>query len=225
MKTIKLDTSSEAHIIVTFVHPELLQAVYLNEILKNTHLVSEIETQMSEVMTRVSRRDELLFMLTVVANHHDPLNITRHTLDLPIGEMKLINAGDISVPPMHDDHNLDQPIDTTQNPAFGFIGYPIGIQSNGRCIWVLDTTYNTNIVIVADSILVDGLNVVGSQAWTIRYQSLIDSGLPMDVPDFSVPSYDPGLLSSITAAPVHVNDPNFWRDYSRFIWGQVTFGN
>jgi hypothetical protein len=222
--TIKLDNSSEAHIVVTFIHPELVQAIYLNEILQNSHMVPDINEQMNEVMNRVSQRDELLFMVTVLTNHRDPLNITHHILDIPIGEMELTNAEDISVPPLHDDHNLDQPIDTGQKPVFGFLGYPIGIETNGGCIWVLDTTYNTNIVIVVDSILIDGAKG-GPYAWTIRYQSLIDTGIPIGSPDFAIPSYDLSLLSPLAAPPSEINDPDFLRDFSRFIWRQVTFGN
>ncbi|NOH01658.1 MAG: hypothetical protein HND47_06695 [Chloroflexi bacterium] len=224
-RMVRLDNSSEAYIIVTFIHPELVQAVYLNSILENTYLIPEIEKQMDEVMRQVATREELLFMVTMVAYNRDSLNTARHTLDIPIGGMRLTNAEDLSIPPLHDDHNLDQPMDTTQKPVFGFLGYPIGVQSNGKCVWVLDTKYNTNIVIVADSVLVDGIPK-GSLAWTIRYQSLIDPGFPVSPPDFAVPpNYDLRLLSPLFAPPENAGDPNFWRDFSRFIWGQVTFGN
>lgn len=225
VRTIRLDNFSETHIIITFIHPELVQAIYLNEILENTSIVSEIEKQLADVMNRVSVREELLFMVTIITNNRDSLNTTRHTLDIPISRMNLMNAEDLSVAPLHDDHNLEQLIDTSQEAAFGFLGYPIGVQANdGTCHWVLDPTFNTNIVIVADILTVDG-NSIGEQTWTIRYQSLIDIGVNINSPDFSVPpNFDFGLLSPLYSPPSNLNDVNFWRDFSRFAWGQITYG-
>jgi hypothetical protein len=226
IQTVKLDDSSEAHIIITFVHPDLVQAVILNEVLMNAPLITHMEKTITEIMEDVSTREELLFMVTVVINHHNPSIITQHTLEIPINEMVLINAGDTIIHPLHDDHNLARPINTAQKQSeFGYVGYPIGIQSNGKCIWVLDT-YNTNIVVVANAIYVDSVRT-GTYTWTIRYRPLIDIGLHTDHPNYQIPQgFDPAQFTSSPVMPVNISDDaNFWVAFSRFVWEQVLYGN
>lgn len=223
IRTIRLSTSSEVHIIITYIHPELIQAAYLSEILEKKHMVQDINAHVNQVISEVARREELLFMMTVISNHQDPFNMSKNKLTIPVGKLNLTNSENIPIPPSHYDPNLDQPIDTTQEPVFGLVAYPIGIQSNSRCLWVLDNTYNTNIVIVTDTLLIDDVNG-DSHAWTIRYKPLIDPGIPMELPDFSQPNYDIRQLPSAIIPPGNINDVNFWRDYSRFIWKQILYG-
>lgn len=223
IRTIRLSTSSEVHIIITYIHPELIQAAYLSEILEKKYVVPDIDAHVDQVISEVARREELLFMMTVIPHHRDPFNMSKNKLMIPVEKMNLTNSENIPVPPSHYDPNLDQPIDTTQEPVFGLVAYPIGIQSNSRCLWVLDNTYNTNIVIVTNTLLIDGVNG-DSHAWTIRYKPLIDLGIPKGLPDSSQPNYDIRQLPSATIPPSNINDADFWRDYSRFIWKQAVYG-
>ncbi|MCL4273913.1 MAG: hypothetical protein KJZ77_08580 [Anaerolineales bacterium] len=224
VKTIRLNTSSEVHIIITYIHPELIQAAYLNEILEKKHMIQDIDAQIIQAISKVSRREELLFMMTVVSHHRDAFNIQKSKLVMPVSKLMLKNSGSIPVAPSHYDSNLDQPIDISLGPIFGFVAYPIGIQSNNRCLWVLDTTFNNKIVITTDALMVDGLKS-DSHAWAIQYEPIIESGIPIGSPDFSTLNYDLRQPPSATIPPSNINDVNFWMDYSRFVWKQILFGN
>lgn len=226
IQTVKLDDSSEAYIIITFVHPDLVQAIILNEVLMNVPLITHMEKTIEEIMNDVSTREELLFIVTVVINHHNPSGITQHTMEIPINEMVLINAGDTIIAPLHDDHNLARPIHTAQKQSeFGYVGYPMGIQLDGKCIWVLDP-YNNNIVVVANAIHVDGVRS-GAYTWTIRYRPLIDIGIQTEHPDYQIPQgFDSAQFTPSPVMPANISDDsNFWVGFSRFVWKQVLYGN
>ena len=85
-ETIKLDDSSEAKITVTFISPELLQAVFLNEVLKNRFITYGFQDQLQNVLNTIAERDELLFLLTVTTTNNN-INPTRHTIKIPIDKM------------------------------------------------------------------------------------------------------------------------------------------
>jgi hypothetical protein len=223
IETVKLDDSSQAHIIITFIHPDLVQAVILNEVLMNAPSITFMNKAIEEIMSDISTREELLFLVTVVINHTNPSNPTQHTLRIPINEMVLINAGDMIASPLHDDHNLARPINTSEKQSeFGYVGYPIGIQSDRECIWVLDP-YNTNIVVAANAIYVDEIRN-SNYTWTIRYRPLIDIGIHTDYPSYQIPQgFDIAQLTPSPVMPASISDDaNFWVGFSRFVWGQVT---
>ncbi len=222
-QTIRLGNSSETHIIVTHLHPELIQAAYLNEILENKQIVQDIESQMTQITSQASRRQEILFILTVITNHRDSFN-TGNKIKLRVGELKLINSESTPVQPSHYDPSLDQPIDTSQGPVFGLVAYPIGIQPNNTCVWILDTTYNNTIVLATNSILVDEINH-DTYTWTIRYKPLIDTGIPSDLLDPSTSNHEGWQPTSGLIPPGDMSNGNFWRDYSHFIWKHILSGN
>lgn len=221
---IRLGNSSDAHIILTYLHPELIQAAYLNEILENKQIVQDIELQMKQITSQASKRKELLFMLTVITNDRDSFNIPGSKIKIQIDQLKLINSENKPVQPSHYDPNLDQPIDTSQGPVFGLVAYPIGIQSGNGCTWVLDTTFNTTIVIATNALLVNEVNH-DTYTWTIRYKPLIDTGVPTDLLDPSPSNYEGWQLPSGLVPPSDMSNGNFWRDYSRFIWKHILSGN
>jgi hypothetical protein len=224
--TMQLDNSTNAHIVVTFINPELVQAIYLNEILEHTHVAPDIEQSVIAVMNQVASRDELLFLVTIIFTSSHSTFPSGHTLDIPITEMRLINAEDLPVPPLHDDHNLDQAIDSNQIFEYGFLGYPIGVQDNGICAWVLNPQFNTNIVIVSDPASINSVPGKNKHTWTIPYKPLIDTGIPIGLPDFGIPPYDSSVYTPSLTPPERIEPINeFWHKYSRFVWGQITFEN
>ena len=223
--TIKLDDSSEAQIIVTFISPELLQAVFLSDILKDRFITSGFQAQIQNVLNAVAERDELLFLLTVTTTNNN-INSTHHIIKIPIGKMILNNAENLEVEPKHDDHNLEQPINSAFESVFGYLAYPLAELSGSQCKWILDPKYNTNIVITVPSIELDGVSSSESHSWTIPYVSLISPISPPDLPNFiAPPGFDQNLMSPLPLPPKGINQTNNWQDFARFVWNQITLGN
>ena len=223
-ETIKLDELSKIRITLTFISPELIQAVFLSDVLKDSFLTSGFQDQLQNTLNGVADRDELLFLLTVTSSNSDNINLIRHKIKIPIGDMRLNNAENLFVQPTHDDHNLEQIIDTTSGPVFGYLAYPLTIFSGGQCKWVLDPKYNTNIVISVPYIEVDGVNREPF-SWTISYTSLIDSILPSEVPDFNPPAgFDTSLITPMALPPTETSQIDYWQNFAMFVWGQLTLG-
>ena len=233
IETVKLDDLNEMQIAVTFIHPELLQAVFLNEVLKDRFLTSDFEGQLKNVLDIIASREELLFLVTVTAtSNNNPTSIPR-MIEIPIKQMVLKNAGNLETTPVHDDHNLEQPINSSLDAVFGYIAYPLGLLDSNGCIWTLDPKYDTNIVITLSDIKIDNASS-RKYTWTIPYKSLIDSSppvtpqyaaptefaldraMPSVKPPFPMPSF---ILSAGTDSNV------YWEEFAKFVWSQITLGN
>ncbi|MBV5350008.1 hypothetical protein JZU71_02290, partial [bacterium] len=64
---IKLNDGSQAEIAITFISPELIQAVFLSDILKDRFITSGFQTQIQNALGEIAVRDELLFLATVTS--------------------------------------------------------------------------------------------------------------------------------------------------------------
>ncbi len=226
IETIKLDDFSEVQIVVTFISPELLQAVFLSEVLEQSVLFPDFEAQTQTMLNSVATRDELLFLLTVTTINSGNINLSPHSIDIPIRQMFLTNGEDLQIEPRHDDHILDQPINSSSKSVFGYLAYPLAVMTNSECKWVLEPKYNTSIVITVPVLQIDGVSS-GPYTWTIPYSSLIH---PNNPPDLSIlmipPGFDQTLLSPATLPPNgNIEQPNYWQGFARFVWSQVTHGN
>jgi hypothetical protein len=224
IKEIDLDGANKARIAITYLSPELLEAVLQNHILAHApHRVNVWETIQKE-LDQVYRRDELIFLVTVIP---DSQASSRHTIDLNPRQLILRNTNDYAVAPMHDDHNLEIPIDLSDGPEFGFINYPISVTINGGCENILDRESNTKINIETQTILVDSVSK-GPYVWMIHYAPLVETGISFFNPQYpdGITAVDPAMFLPLPAPPItDEEDVNFWRDFGRFIWGQITLEN
>lgn len=233
-ETIKLDDLNEIQIIVTFISPDLIQAVFLNDFLKNVLLTSDFDIQLQNVLNSIALRDELLFLITVTSTNNNSINSISHVIDIPLVDMTLNNAENLASTPGHDDHNLDQPINASSEPVFGYVAYPLGILKSDGCNWLLDPKYNTNIVITVPDIKIDNA-VSRSYTWTIPYKPLIDSNNYPDPLMFIVtPGFNPDMVLPLSRPPYPFsqmmlsngsNPDIYWQDFARFIWNQVMLRN
>lgn len=233
LETIKLDDVNEMQVIVTFISPELLQAVYLNEVLNDHILTSGFEEQLKSILNIIAAREELLFLVTVISTSNNNPTSTPHMIEIPIKQMFLKNAGNLETAPVHDDHNLEQPINSSLDAVFGYIAYPLGSLDSNGCNWTLDPKYDTNIVITLSDIKVDNA-ASRKYTWTIPYRSLIDSNPPV-TPQFAAPpDFIPDRFVPLSKPPFPL--PNFilssgtdtnayWQEFAKFIWNQITLGN
>jgi hypothetical protein len=220
IQKIKLDEANEAHIMVTFISPELVQAVFLNNILARNRHTANIRTEMENALLQFSKREEMIFMVTISAVNRDSTSRTSHTLEIPMDKMILVNAENLEILPLHEDQNLDHPIDLSLGPVFGYLYYPLAVIDNNSCKQVLDPKYNTKIVIQTKTLKVDSATT--SLTWAIPYKPLLETGFSSYSPAFFTP--DPASLAGmqpIKNAPPG-SDPVNWEEFAKFIWGQIT---
>ena len=224
-RTIDLGDSDEAIITLTYISPELLQAVFLNEVLKNKFPSYGFQDQLQNILNTVAARNELLFLLTVITKNNS-VNPTRKTMQIPIKSMLIYNAENVSSTRSHDDHNLEEVIDTSSDPVFGYLAYQLSQVSANQCRWILDPKYNTSIVVSVPSIEVNGVDNKSPVSWKIPYVPLISSIMPINTPVWNLPSgFDQSLMTPLTLPPSEIKSENYWQDFARFVWGQITQGN
>jgi hypothetical protein len=233
IETINLADLTEVQIVVTFISPELLQAVFLNEVLKDRFITSNFDVQLQNVLNSIADRNELLFLVTVTATNNNT-NSNSHVIEIPINQMKLNNAGNLESSPFHDDHNLEQPINPSVKSVFGYIAYPLAVSTSNECVWVLDPKYNTSIVITVPDIKIDHVSS-NPYTWTIPYKSLMNANIPPAPPMFiPITGLDPTQISPLPKPPYPIssivlstgeNPDIYWQDFARFIWNQVTLGS
>lgn len=227
IQTIKLDNSSQAQIIVTFLSPQLIQAVYYNDYYSNG---GSTVPNAQPALDAVANRDELIFFVAVITTTNNNLNTPPHKIRIPIQEMVIVNAEDVMASPLRDDHNLAQEINSSYEPVFGYLTYPIAMINGTDCSWILNPDYNKKIIITVPNIFVDGSSV-GSYTWDIPYSSLFKSALPPT--SQSNMAFDSSQMSSSLTPPSPMESlliPNglkeaiFWQTYARFLWKQIMVG-
>jgi hypothetical protein len=214
-----------ANLVVTYLSPELLQAVYLNQALTDRSPISDFPAHLEKALKPIVKRDELLFLLTATSVTYNA-NPARHTFKIPIEEMVLHNAENLTILHGHDDHHLAQAIDSLADPVFGYLGYPLSQVTAEQCHWVLDPAYNTVIVVDVPYLEVDSIKKENQYYWTIPYVPLMGSESQADMPNFNIPAgFDTNLMTPQLAPPRDINQVNYWQEFARFVWRQVTKGN
>ena len=231
-ETIKLDETSEAQIVITFLSPELIQAIFVNEFLEHSPDYYDFENKTQAALNSIAARDELLFYVTITTTNNDAPYAAVHMIDIPVYEIIMTNAEDLKVHPSHDDHILDQPINSSSKPVFGILAYPLAMMHENKCNWILDSKFNTSIVLSVSDIKVNGVSSNHPYTWIIEYLPLITADLPPVTPEFTIPldfslhqltplSNPPKPLSS----PDAVSQDSYWQELARFTWNQITLGN
>jgi len=233
VQEIKFSDSTEAQIIITFIGPELLQAVSLGDALNERNTTLDFNSQARAALDSIAMREELLFMMAVISPHNKT-GLNNHVIKFDTTTLKLKDAEGLELSPGHIESNLGEPINVSSAAVFGYFGYPLVKQVEGNCKQVLDPTYNTKIVITLSDILVDNVHT-GPYSWTIAYMPLIDLKIPPPLPDFIVPqNYDQSIISPLVTPPNEIQlTPQqneiqhnaLWQNYARFIWYIVTLGN
>lgn len=226
IQTIKLDDSSEAQIVVTFISPTLIEAIFNSEVTSNGYAVSSPQS----ALDAVAAREELIFFVTVITTANHNINTTPHTIQIPIQRMVIMNAEDVEAPPLHDDHVLAQLIHSSYEPVFGYVTYPIAMNHENQCRWILDPDYNKKIIIMVPDIFVDNVSV-GPYTWVIPYSSLFKVGassnsqtnMAIDPNLVAVSLTPPGPMASLLI-PNGLPENTFWQIYAGFLWRQVMLG-
>lgn len=227
IQTIELDDSNKAQIVVTFLSPQLIQAVFNSEALTRGDAVSNSQSALDEI----AARDELIFFVSVITTSNNNINTTPHRIDIPIRDMVIMNADGVDASPLHDDHVLAQPINSSFEPVFGYLTYPIAMMHGTQCNWILDPDYNKRIIVTVPNILVDGVSS-GPYTWVISYSSLFKVWTPLpSQPDMAIDinlvsnSQTPPLPMATLLNPAGLPENTFWQIYAGFLWHQILHGN
>ncbi|MCX6058431.1 MAG: hypothetical protein NTW69_09805 [Chloroflexi bacterium] len=230
VETIVLSETNVVKITVTFISPELIDSVVLNQVLQVSEITGGFDGYLLNTRQSFAARGELLFLITLTATNVTDINIISHNLIMPISQMVLTNSSDVTSPPNHDDHNLELPMNSSSEFAFGFISYPLaGVNGNG-CNWLLDPTYNTNIVLSIPHITVDNVSN-GPYSWKFSYAPPLIGILPELIPNYNrPPDFTNGRITPTLLPPrltTNLSFPNgeepevYWEGFARYVWHQL----
>jgi hypothetical protein len=228
-----LDDFHMIRIVVTYLDPVLIQYIVLNHVLNSPDPPMDNQVfseSLDATMDRLGARDEMLFILTITSPFYQEqaYNGNVLTVRIPIEQMALISAADLSVTPAHEDHILDENIDITHGPVSGIVGYPLGVVSQGQCAWVIDQFTNTLTLDVPAVRL--GNEQFNDLFWSIPYQPLV-----MESDNRQIPTYDPNYnwisVEPLKTPPTPSWVPNaqfdntdrtvYWENMGRYIWSLV----
>lgn len=231
---IPLENGQVIRITLTYISPELIQAIILNQMLYLNMSEADFEARVKEKMDRVANREEMLFLMTITYSNYDPMAFGDNlmTINIPLAEMVLIDSADNVTRPYHDDHKLDQEIPISYGPIAGYVAYPISVARSNGCNLILDPQWNTSTTISIPRLTVAGENYNHQLTWSIDYQPLISISPFPGPPSFSdiPPSFSSDRLSPASLPPNPARIPtapeneywnNYWIDMARYIWGQV----
>lgn len=180
---------------MTYLDPVLVQYVVLSNTFLSANYLQrdEFDKQLSEVMGELSKRNELLFVVTITAPSYQEqaYNGNVLTVKLPIRELTLVGSAGQEISHAHADHILDQTLDITHGPISGFVGYPISVLNQGNCTWLMDQSTTTLTLELPYVVL--GETRFGAQFWTISYYPLLlqDDAHPITSVNAPVSVVDP----------------------------------
>lgn len=232
IQSIKVDDTSEIKIMVTFLHPDLIQAVALNNsllnnpnVLNNPAPIQQIRDEVTKALKQFEARNKLIFLITIPKIDGAP-----HTIYTDIHKMILKNSKNISIPPAYEEHNLDQTISPNERSVFGYFYYPLEVMDSNNCIELLSSEYNSWIVIENPAFVIDNASAE-SKTWTIPYTPLLETGTIYYTPE--IPPVEQLSLEPIlpvneppqTNLPIEAlkNNKGYWSEFGRFVWAQLTF--
>lgn len=234
---LQLADSEVVTITVTYLSPQLIEAVILNEALaywSPETAPSLFSDMLVEGVARPRARGENLFLVTLSATRYgnggggEPI-----TVDIPLDQLFLTNSMDQRVSTKRDDHSVSQKVRLTHGPFSALIGFQTTVLNQNECALLLDPDQDSSISITLESFTVDGQER-GPQTWTIGYEPLLGEVSPNVRPDYT---FDPTL-----AIPQHWRPSedaptpqmgisrsangmweSYWQKMGCYIWRRLTF--
>lgn len=222
--------SSEVWVAITFLSPELLRTVSTTDILSENPAGINLDSQVDNMLTDIAKREKLLFFLTAFKANTGGTASNSHTFQIDVENLNLINAKNLSIKPAYYDHNLGQkmefpkPGDSSQLAQslisnYGYLYYPLGVETESGCMEVLESTFNTKIILEAQSIIIDGKST-GPYTWTIDYTYLLNTNTN-PIPNATMAINSTIESTDMLPTATEISD-RFWEEYSKFIWGKLT---
>lgn len=234
----KLSETDVVRITITYLSPQLVEAILLNEAIYGGIPADPAEvfkTNLLEGLTRTGSRSEILFLITITSTRYaaGPNGEAPISIDIPFESLSLTNSAGVSANAKRFDQSITQLIQLTHGPVAGVFGYQMTVGNEVNCSLLLDPNMNNTISIHLDDLKIND-QARGSQTWTIRYESLLGkNGVGMK-PQYLEPAQptDNWKPSSNapqpqTTIPVTVDSywDSYWEGMACYIWEQVTFAN
>lgn len=223
------ENNTRVRTIITFITPELVQAVILNQVLARPNFQTiNLGSYMQENFDKLKKRNELIFLLTFLPASDQGDN----SFSVPPERILLHNTSKLEVQSSHSDDFLNGTLKFSDKSQSGFIFFPLGVNESGKendCSRVLDPERDTSLML---NITNATIGARGNQtiSWHLPYTSLLlADGIPFEVDcTIGVQSGEESIFSPLAIdylpQPNFGNAPDdiFWREYGRFIWGKLT---
>jgi hypothetical protein len=225
VEDIRVDETNRVWVVMTFISPELIRAVLLNHVLfnawqsPNTNL--SLDEFSNDTFSALEKQKRYLFMITIQPETGDEFPAS---IEIPSSQVVLINNSGLRVNVIANESFLDQNFDFSSGPRAGFFSYPFGKSEGGECHHVLDPSMDTIITLSLEA-------KFGGTKKTITWEIPFAPPLPVAV---SIPVSNALDLTDKDRMPLkdkdlpnidlgQSEDPAFWRDFGRFVWGKLTF--
>jgi hypothetical protein len=213
---------------ITYIHPELVQAVIVNHYLfrNDKSFKGKLDDQIKVHMKDIAARNEHIFFITFMAFDTESKTAVDAPIiiNFPVRDLQLTNTSNVSIYKQHDDHHLENPINLNEGLEYGFIYYPMGVTQNGACQAVLDEKRDTRVVLRIPKVTINNADKF-PRAWEYKYAPLIDIGTYSSAQNLA--SSEPPLIDQLTPyvpgqTPLVLEEPGFWNSLARLIWLETT---
>ena len=220
-------------ITLTFMHPELVELIYLNHVLSQTSVISkeQFASELKSKLEKLAEHDELYFLVTVTDSDYRPLVTEKDIviLSISVQSITLMNSENNNIVPSRYDPPLGQDIKISQRHLSGYVIFPMYLKDkDDECVLMLNPPKNTTVTLGAPDIKLstNSGNVSNHQLiWFIRYHSLLDINTTPTPAIIHDPNITPECCHSPPAPDANKlpTDEDYWNDYwvemARYIWG------
>jgi len=144
-------------------------------------------------------------------------------VQLPLQSLVLTNSSKIQVNPQHNDHHLVERIDLTHNPTHGYFSYPMAVNVNETCEFLLDKANNTKLTLSIPYIDINGTRYE-TRPWILDYAPLINIAPDPNLMEKLPVDRTPEHFCPIKEPPTAITTINaeYWEYLARFIWHETT---
>lgn len=224
--------TKQVRITITYISPDLVQTIILNHYLlrkTNGFLNGGFDTEILSKMDSIASRNEHIFLITLTASQFEQdSHINPVFIRLPLHALVMTNSANVQVIRQHDDHNLEERIDLTNSPTYGYISFPLAVTRKVNeidiCEFLLDKTTNTHLTLSIPYIEINGTQHT-TRAWMFEYAPLLKIASNSYSSDNSLQvERDPRYFLPNKEPPVWMTSENakYWENLARFIWYETT---
>jgi len=225
--------SKYIRVTITYLSPELIYTIILNHYLFRkigNVFNSSFEGQIASTIEELANRNEHIFFITLSASVYEQGSSPREPVIvyLPVESLVMTNSSNIQVTPQHDDHNLEERIDLTSAPAYGYISYPIAVSKvsneTENCELFLNKNTNTHLTVSVPYVEINGTRHQ-IRSWMLEYTPLLQISLNSNLSNsvLQVEKKTENFKPDITLPlPTSTEEAEYWEKIARFIWYETT---
>ncbi len=230
---LKVSDTNFVRITLTYLSPQLIEAVLLNNVLRKKEIGDPIDVFASRVkagLDQVGNRNEMLFLMTITKSDPGLDATSAVNITIPLQNMILTNSSNQKFGPKRSDHIVDYSILLDKEPVSALISYQMTVGGSSECHLMLDPQSNNTISLHLEGVQINGVTRE-PLTWTIRFASLLGGGQPDIIPKYVDGAEIPEHWKPDSDAPHVLRDiPNtvsglwdqYWEKMACYVWGQLT---